>query len=122
MAPDVINPLPNVLPTSRTTDATTDYVDDPQQTSSVTSVLAPPHQRFYPIFDPPGIKSKCLAKEKADALAQFGNKLRNVIFNDDDDDDLPPSANIQASAARFASLCDDEFFQVYPTDQTLTPR
>ena len=110
MAPDVINPLPNVLPPSRTTDATPDYVDDPQKTSSATSVLAPPHPRLYPIFDPPEIKSKRLAKEKAAKLAQFDDKLRNIVF--DDDDDLPPSANIQASAARFASLCDDELFPI----------
>ena len=110
MAPDVINPLPNVLPPSHTTNATPDYVDDPQKTSSVTSVLAPPYLRFYPIFDPPEIKSKRLAKEKATALAQFDDELRNAIF--DDDDDLPPSANIQASAARFATLCDDELFPI----------
>ena len=110
MAPDVINPLPDVLPSSLITDATSDYVDDPQKNSPATSVLAPPHPRFYPIFDPPEIKSKRLAKEKAAALAQYDDELRNVIF--DNDDDLPPSANIQASAARFASLCDDELFPI----------
>ena len=89
MAPDVINPLPNVLPHSRTSDDTTDPVDAPQQTSSIPSSLNP---RLYPIFDPPGIKSKRLAKEKAASLAQFDDKLRTAIF--DDDDDLPPSVNI----------------------------
>ena len=92
MAPDV---LPKVPP-SYNNDTTTEYVDDPQKPPPNTPALAPPHPRFYPIFDPPGIKSKRLAKERAAALAQYDDKLRKVIFDDDDDDedDLPPSANI----------------------------
>ena len=122
MAPDVINPLPGVLTSSLTTDTTSDYVDDQQKTPPATSVLAPPHPRLYPIFDPPEIKSKRLAKEKAAKLAQFDDELRNIIFDDaDDDDDLPPSANIQASAARFASLCDDELFPIISRTQNDDP-
>ena len=40
-------------------------------------------------------------------MAQYDNDMYAALF---DDDDLPLSDNIKASAAQFASLCDNELF------------
>ena len=65
--------------------------------------------RFYPIFDPPKIKLRQLAKAKEAEMAQFDDEMCTTWF---DDDDLPLSNNIKASAAQFASLCDDDSFHL----------
>ena len=40
-------------------------------------------------------------------MAQFDNEMCAALF---DNDDFPLIDNIKASAAQFASLCDDESF------------
>ena len=58
-------------------------------------------------MDPPKIKLQIIAKEKAAAMAQYDNGMYAAL---EDDDDSPLRDNIKASAAKFASLCDNESF------------
>ena len=111
MAPNVIDPLSDESSPIRSTNIIPNPIDTFHQNPSSLPPQRLQRPRFYPIFDPLEIKLQRLAKAKAAAMAQFDDEICATLF---DDDDLPLSNNIKASAAQFASLCDNESFPAAP--------